>query len=47
VEAEWLTERRRERKEAAYQRLREGYEVVVERGEAPDPVNPGAKVTSR
>jgi hypothetical protein len=46
VATEWLAERRQERKEAAYQRLRERYEVVVKR-DAPDPIGPGAKVTSR
>jgi hypothetical protein len=47
VEAEWLAESRRQRKEAAYQQLRQGYEVVVERGETPATVQPGAEVTSR
>lgn len=30
VAAEWRAQRERERKEAAYQRLREGYEVIIE-----------------
>ena len=34
VEREWLDERRRAQKEAAYRKLREGYEVVVERPKA-------------
>ena len=47
VETEWLAERRQQQKEAAYQRLREDYEVVVERDKSPDPVEPEAKVTRR
>jgi hypothetical protein len=45
VAAEWSAQHRRERKQASYQRVREGYEVIIEPVEASDSAAPGAKVT--
>jgi hypothetical protein len=45
VAAEWSAQHKRERKEASYQRLREGYEVIIEPVEASDSAAPGAQVT--
>jgi hypothetical protein len=44
VEREYLVQRRKELKDLAYRKLREGYEVVIEPAKAP--VNPGGAVVA-
>ena len=47
VAAEWLVQRRQARKDAAYARLREGYEVIEEPVGEPAPGTPDAAVPDR
>jgi hypothetical protein len=45
VAAEWLAQRRQVQKDAAYARLREGYEVIIEPVGVPEPAASEASVT--
>ena len=47
VEREWRIEQQQAQKEAAYRRLREGYEVIIEPAGVSDSPRPEAQVTGR